>query len=66
MVDLRVGLEEVAMGGMNVSPWVALINAFDEEYIASIAVSAFGGRFFEPGVPRSFQIGMRARFGGGN
>lgn len=66
LVDLRVGLEEVAVGGMNVSPWVALINAFDEDYNASIAVNAFGGRFFEPGVPRSFQVGMRARFGGGN
>jgi iron complex outermembrane receptor protein len=66
LADLRIGLEEIAVGGMNVSPWVALINAFDEDYNASVAVNAFGGRFFEPGVPRSFQIGMRARFGGGN
>ncbi len=66
LADLRVGLEEVAMGGMNVSPWVAMVNAFDKDYNASVAVNAFGGRFFEPGVPRSFQIGLRARFGGGN
>ena len=66
LVDLRVGLEEVAVGGVNVSPWVALINAFDEDYVASVAVNAFGGRFFEPGVPQSFQIGLRARFGSGN
>ena len=52
------------LGGMIVSPWVALINALDEDYIASIAVNAFGGRFFEPGPDRSFQVGLRARFGG--
>ena len=64
LVDLRVGLEEIAVGGMIVSPWVALINALDEDYIASVAVNAFGGRFFEPGPDRSFQVGLRARFGG--
>ena len=64
LVNLRVGLEEIALGGINVSPWVALINALDEDYIASIAVNAFGGRFFEPGPNQSFQVGLRARFGG--
>ena len=66
VLDVRVGLEEVAVGGINVSPWVALINAFDEDYVASVAVNAFGGRFFEPGIPQSFQVGLRARFGGSN
>ncbi len=66
LVDLRVGLDEMAMGGINVSPWVAMTNAFDEDYNASIAVNAFGSRFFEPGPQQSFQIGLRARFGGGN
>ena len=66
LVDVRVGLDEVAVGGIDVSPWVAMVNVFDEDYNASVAVNAFGGRFFEPGPTRSFQIGMRARFGGGN
>jgi iron complex outermembrane receptor protein len=66
LVDVRVGLDEYAMGGINVSPWVAMVNAFDEDYNASIAVNAFGGRFFEPGPTQSFQVGLRARFGGGN
>jgi iron complex outermembrane receptor protein len=66
LVDVRVGLDEYAMGGINVSPWVAVVNAFDEDYNASIAVNAFGGRFFEPGPTQSFQVGLRARFGGGN
>ena len=67
LVDLRVGLEEIALGGMSVSPWVAITNVFNKDYIASLFVnSAFGGRFFEPGPDRSLQIGMRAQFGGGN
>ena len=66
LVDVRVGLEEMNLNGINVAPWVALMNAFDEDYNASIAVNAFGGRFFEPGPNQSLQIGVRARFGGGN
>ena len=65
LVDLRVGVQEVDLGGISVSPWVALINALDENYVASVAVNAFGGRFFEPGPNRSFQVGLRTRFGGG-
>ena len=65
LVDLRFGLDEIALGGINVAPWVALINVGDEDYIASVAVNAFGGRFFEPGPQRSFQVGLRASFGGG-
>ena len=49
---------------MNLSPWVALTNALDQDYIASVAVNAFGSRFFEPGPDMSFQIGFRASWGG--
>jgi iron complex outermembrane receptor protein len=66
LVDLRVGLQELDLGGISVSPWVALSNALDKDYVASVAVNAFGGRFFEPGPDRSFQVGLRTRFGGGN
>ena len=66
LVDLRVGLEEMALGGISVSPWVAVLNAFNKDYIASVLVNTFGGRYFEPGPDRSLQIGLRAQFGGGN
>ena len=65
LVDLRAGLQEIALGGIVVSPWVALLNILDEDYFASVAVNAFGSRFFEPGPDQSVQIGLRARFGGG-
>ena len=66
VLDLRVGLEETTVGGVSVSPWVAVINAFDKNYHPSVAVNAFGGRYFEPGPQASFQIGLRAVFGSGN
>ena len=60
LVDLRTGLDEIALGNMNLSPWVALTNALNQDYVASVAVNAFGSRFFEPGPDLSFQIGFRA------
>jgi iron complex outermembrane receptor protein len=63
LLDLRAGLDELALGNMNLSPWVALTNALDKDYFASVAVNAFGGRFFEPGPDRSFQVGFRASWG---
>ncbi|MEE2899461.1 MAG: TonB-dependent receptor [Gemmatimonadota bacterium] len=64
LVDIRAGLDEFAMGTMNISPWVALTNALNKDYIASVAVNAFGSRFFEPGPDLSFQLGFRASWGG--
>jgi iron complex outermembrane receptor protein len=60
LVDVRAGLDEVVLGNMKISPWVALTNALDEDYVASVAVNAFGSRFFEPGPDMSFQVGFRA------
>jgi iron complex outermembrane receptor protein len=64
VVDLRAGLQGFEFGNVVVAPWAAITNIFDEEYVASVAVNAFGGRFFEPGPARSFQVGVRATFGG--
>ena len=64
LVDLRAGLDEITLGNMNLSPWVALTNALDKDYIASVAVNAFGSRFFEPGPDLSFQVGFRASWAG--
>jgi iron complex outermembrane receptor protein len=66
VIDLRAGLDQVAVGGLTLSPWVAITNVTDEEYISSVAVNAFGTRFYEPGPPQSFQVGLRAAFGVGD
>jgi len=57
---LRAGLHGVAAGGLRLAPWAAVRNLLDEDYVASVAVNAFGGRFYEPGPGRTFQLGVRA------
>jgi iron complex outermembrane receptor protein len=57
---LRAGLHEVALGGVRLAPWGAVRNLLDQDYVSSVAVNAFGGRFYEPGPGRTFQVGIRA------
>jgi iron complex outermembrane receptor protein len=64
LVDARVGLDELRGGRFRVSPWAAVTNVFDRRYNAAVVVNAFGGRYFEPGPPRSFQMGLEVRWGG--
>lgn len=62
--DLRLGLESVGSGAARIAPYVAIANLFDTRYTSSVAVNAFGGRFFEPGPGRTFRIGLDVRWGG--
>ncbi len=62
LLDLRAGLHPVQVGGVRLEPWLAVTNVADRRYVASAAVNAFGGRYFEPGPGRSWQTGLRARF----
>ncbi|MDX1592385.1 MAG: TonB-dependent receptor, partial [Balneolaceae bacterium] len=41
------------------SPFIAVNNIFDKRYNSSVAVNAFGGRFYEPGADRSFRVGIQ-------
>jgi iron complex outermembrane receptor protein len=62
LLDLRSGLSEVRLGGLEVSPWVAVTNVLDEAYIASVVVNSTNPRVFEPGPERGLQLGLRARW----
>ena len=62
LVDLRTGLEGFQLGSTRVTPWVAVQNLFDETYVSSVVVNAFGSRYYEPGPDRTFQIGLEAVF----
>ena len=64
LADVRAGLDEVTHGRFGLSPYVAVTNVFDRRYNAAVAVNAFGGRFYEPGPPRSLQVGLGIRWGG--
>lgn len=57
---LRAGLHGVSLGSARLAPWVAVRNLLDEDYVSSVAVNAFGGRFYEPAPGRTFQLGLRA------
>lgn len=57
LTDLRAGLREIGTDRLRIEPFVGLSNLFDERYAASVAVNAFGGRFFEPGPGRTLHAG---------
>jgi iron complex outermembrane recepter protein len=42
-----------------ISPFIAVNNLFNTRYNSSVAINAFGGRFFEPGSDRNFRIGIQ-------
>ncbi|HJQ20575.1 MAG TPA: TonB-dependent receptor [Gemmatimonadaceae bacterium] len=58
----RVGLQHVRAGGLQFSPNIGVLNLFDRLYNTSVVVNAFGGRYYEPGPPRSLYAGLDATF----
>lgn len=48
--------------GVTVNPFIAIQNIFDTRYNTSVAINAFGGRFFEPGSDRNFRAGLQIGF----
>jgi iron complex outermembrane recepter protein len=61
LVDVRLA-REAAVAGARVQPFVAVTNALDSRYSASVVINAFGGRYHEPGPGRSLLLGLDARF----
>jgi iron complex outermembrane receptor protein len=59
---VRAGAREIRAGALRFAPHLGVMNLFDAEYNTSVVVNAFGGRFYEPGPPRSVYGGMTIRF----
>ena len=59
---IRAGVREIPAGAVRLSPHIGVMNLFDAEYNTSVVVNAFGGRFFEPGPPRSVYGGVEISF----
>jgi iron complex outermembrane recepter protein len=59
LLDLRGGARPIRLGGFDVAPMAGINNVLDTDYVAAVAVNAFGGRFFEPGPARSVYLGVR-------
>jgi iron complex outermembrane receptor protein len=62
LADLKFGFEQVRLGAITVSPFLSVANLLNRRYNASVVVNAFGGRFFEPGPGRTFQVGLSVVF----
>jgi iron complex outermembrane recepter protein len=61
LTDLRAGFNDLRLGQVTLSPFGGITNIFDKDYNTSVAINAFGGRFFESGPGRSFYFGGNLR-----
>jgi len=51
-----------AIGAIRLHAFVAGQNLADQAHVASVFINGVGGRFFEPGLPRSVSAGLSARW----
>ena len=58
-LDLRAQLRVLDTAG-GVWLFAGATNLLDAEYIGSVVVNAFGGRFYEPAPGRGLYVGLRA------
>lgn len=63
LLDLRFG-SSLVMGDQRFSPWITIRNLTDQRWTTSVVVNAFGGRYFEPGPGRTFDVGMTVLLSG--
>jgi len=54
---IRAGWEG-NVGRVSLRPFVSVLNVFNEAYVGSVVVNAFGGRYYEPAPGRNAIIGM--------
>lgn len=58
----RAGMVDIVAGPLRLAPHIGVFNLFDRRYMTSVVVNAFGGRYYEPGPPRSVYAGLAAKF----
>jgi iron complex outermembrane receptor protein len=63
VLDLRVGWEGIQAGGSFFDLFAGLYNLTDTDYVSSVVVNGFGGRYYEPGPARSLYAGVSVRWG---
>ncbi len=59
LFDVHAEGRGIALGQSQLTPIAGVDNLFDTDYSSSVAVNAFGSRFFEPGPGRTFFVGLR-------
>ncbi|MEM1057135.1 MAG: TonB-dependent receptor [Bacteroidota bacterium] len=59
-VDLTLGHDGLAVGQARLLPFLRITNVLGAETVGSVAINAFGGRFFEPSPGRALVVGLSA------
>jgi iron complex outermembrane receptor protein len=60
--NLRAGWDGT-MGGVRVSPFLGVQNAFNHRYVGSVVINAARGRFYEPAPGRNLYLGLTVEAG---
>jgi len=47
---------------VSIRPFLSIQNILNTRYNTSVAINGFGGRFFEPGADRNFNVGIQINF----
>lgn len=63
LLEVRGGLRDIQVGRVSLSPFGGVGNILNRRYVTAVSINAFGGRFFDPGPPRSAYIGVRILLG---
>jgi len=58
VIDVYLSRSDCRLATVTVNPFVRIQNILNSQYVRSLVVNAFGGRYFEPAEGRSFQIGL--------
>ncbi len=57
LFDVRVGLSAIQLGPFELIPSAGIQNLFDKTFVSSVAINAWGNRYYEPGPRRTFYLG---------
>ncbi|MGD2047216.1 MAG: TonB-dependent receptor [Gemmatimonadota bacterium] len=57
LFDIRAGANGYRAGRFEISPFAGVQNLGNKKYVSSIAINAFGARYYEPGPRRTFYVG---------
>lgn len=59
LVNTRYIYSGFRTNGWSIEPFISIMNLFNVRYNTSVAINAFGNRFYEPGSDRNFRVGLR-------
>jgi iron complex outermembrane receptor protein len=63
VVSMRASTR-LALRGIDIAPFAAINNIFDERYFSSVVINAAGGRYYEPAPTRNVYLGASIALGG--